>query len=307
MFHETPSPRLFRNALEVIAKRYRYASVDDFEALFYEGKALKNSCLLSFDDGESSYYDVAYPIMREMGIPSLLFVCPPMISSSRNYWFQEISDYDPLKLKELISKNKGWPMHLLKTTPLNVICKSMKIDELLEVISDYQQLYEILPPKPLNMNVQQLKEVHDSGMVAIGAHSLNHPILANETDENSQTEIVESVSQLSEILGEQVRYFAIPNGHINLDYGDREIGFLKKSGIRLNFSTEFGNVVGNEDPFIIPRIGISEASKQLIRLKILMGKKWYSLKKGMGKLSELSDRKEFLPKVNVGQQMWATT
>ena len=33
------------------------------------------------------------------------------------------------------------------------------------------------------MSIEQLKEIDRDGLVTIGAHTMNHPILANENDE----------------------------------------------------------------------------------------------------------------------------
>jgi len=77
------------------------------------------------------------------------------------------------------------------------------------------------------MSESELKEAYDSGLVAVGAPTQNHPILANETEQTSRYEIQSSILELSDMLGTQVKYFAYPNGIPSLDFGEREIDVLK--------------------------------------------------------------------------------
>ncbi len=74
--------------------------------------------------------------------------------------------------------------------------------------------------------------------MAVGAHTMNHPILKNEDDASSKFEIEASVGDLSTLLGSRVTTFAYPNGIPGMDFGEREVKLLGASGIRLAFTTE---------------------------------------------------------------------
>ena len=74
-----------------------------------------------------------------------------------------------------------------------------------------------------------------SGLVTIGAHTINHPVLKNESDTGCRYEIAESVKQLELILEKPVKYLAYPNGRLHLDFGEREMNYLKESNIALYF------------------------------------------------------------------------
>jgi len=129
------------------------------------------------------------------------------------------------------------------------------------------------------MSESELKEVYNSGLVAIGAHTQNHPILANETETTAQYEIQSSILELSEILADPVKYFAYPNGIPQIDFGEREMNFLKAMNIKLALSTENKSFSIKDNPLNIPRNGISKGNKSFLFLKLLMGSKWDIVKK----------------------------
>jgi hypothetical protein len=150
----------------------------------------------------------------------------------------------------------------------------------------------------MNMDVEQLKEVYNSGLVTIGAHTMRHPILKNESDESSYKEISESVTQLSEVLGEKIEYFAYPNGDPVLDFSDREMSTLKALGIKLAFSTENKRIERNDLKLSVPRNGISYGSDRMILTKLYAGSSWGKIKRMISGKSESDYRKEILAKIN---------
>jgi len=147
------------------------------------------------------------------------------------------------------------------------------------------------------MDKTQLQELHKSGLVSIGAHTLNHPILKNETDEVANKEIKSSIKGLSEILGEKVKYFAYPNGTPDLDFSEREQEWLKSLDIKLAFSTENRSFNRKDNPLSIPRNGISRGSCTFVKLKLLSGSKWTVLKRLLNGKQEDDYRRNYLSRM----------
>ena len=115
-------------------------------------------------------------------------------------------------------------------------------------------------------------------MVVIGAHTLNHPILKNETAERSKIEIVDSINELEEIVNHEIKYFAYPNGIPFLDFDEREFEYLNSKKIRLAFSTESRNFSKESNLLSIPRFGISFGNHYFVKTKLLLGKNWEFIK-----------------------------
>lgn len=175
------------------------------------------------------------------------------------------------------------------------IFKCLPVNTIKEIIGQYQQQAGCNTKASENINIDQVKEMAASGLVTFGAHTINHPVLANEDETGCRYEIGESIRQLELILGHPVKYFAYPNGRPGFDFGEREIGFLKQNNISLAFSTELDHISVNTNPLSIPRMGFAgmglSPSNPLIYFRLNAGKKWINIK-AIGMPSENAVRKE---------------
>jgi peptidoglycan/xylan/chitin deacetylase (PgdA/CDA1 family) len=233
-----------------------------------------NSFVLTVDDGHASFYKRLFPILVKLNVPCALFVSPKVIAEETNYWFQEIRGFDSFNLRKIISERIDVPVSFLETLWTNSIFKAMTAREIADVIEAYYDRFEDEKRKDFqNVTQEQLIRMHDSGLVAIGAHTMSHPILHNEDDESSQYEILESVRGLKKILGSEIDFFAYPNGIPNLDYSKREVDILKNSNVKLAFSTRFSKVKKSDPIFEIPR-GEITFGRIDFRPKLVLWEKW---------------------------------
>lgn len=258
--HEINDPKWLNNVIISLKNNYNIVGVEDIENYYYNNINLKNACHLTFDDGDLSFYNNILPLIKKHKIPVSTYVSPMIAKERRNFWFQEIRGYDKEKLVEITKRIINDKNQNIQAMAINPFLKTLRIETILEIIKFYQKETNTPPKPPMNMTEKQLIEIKSSGLVEIGAHTLNHPILINESDESAGYEIEKSIDQLSEILNCDTRYFVYPNG----DYGEREIKFLKNKGIKLAFSTEKGQISRDNNIFCLPRSGspfVSETIK----------------------------------------------
>jgi peptidoglycan/xylan/chitin deacetylase (PgdA/CDA1 family) len=208
-------------------------------------------------------------------------------------------------MRKIISEDYDIDMNILKSYSMNVILKNMKVTQIWELIRKYNLLSNLPLKEHQNISIEQLREIDRDGLITIGAHTLNHPILANESDETSKQEILDSIRGLENILEHEVKYFAYPNGTPNLDFTVREIEILKNANCSLAFSAEKKNFTLTDIPLSIPRYGLSTGSKFFIKAKILLGKNWDSVKNIISK-DEVSLRIELKEKLNFGKLEFRT-
>lgn len=277
-FHDIRNSIWFEKTLNILKNRFSLVSIMDLEDLYYNGKTLKNSCHLTVDDGDKTFYNIIYPVLKKMKIPATLFVSPKICSDSSNFWFQELKGFDQNKMRNIIAEDYKIDIKMLQQYPILVILKNMNINQIWTLITKYRSIYNLPSKENQNMSIEEVRQVDIEGLVTIGAHTMNHPILLNEKKETSRIEIADSIRELEIILGHQVKYFAFPNGTPGLDFSDREIKILKNSNCRLAFSTEAKNFDSTDNPLSIPRYGFSIGSKFFIRAKIILGKNWNTIK-----------------------------
>lgn len=235
-----------------LKKHYTLISSREVKALYYSRKKMHHVCHISIDDGWLSTYQVVFPLLKKHNIPASVFVSPLKCKEESNFWFSEFKGYDEVLLKDMLI-HRGLFTESIKQYPVELIFKEMKIDEVYSVLHEYRNVYsEPLKERDV-VNVQELIEMDRSGLVEIGAHTMTHPILANESDERAEQEIKDSVLQLSELLNRRVTTFAYPNGLPEWDFGKREMKIANDCGIELAFSVTPGVMDVDKSPLSIPR------------------------------------------------------
>jgi peptidoglycan/xylan/chitin deacetylase (PgdA/CDA1 family) len=282
-FHEVNDAEWFEMVIIYLKNKYKIITAKELYAYYYNGYSMSNACLITVDDGHISSYNVIYPILKKHQVPAVFFVSPEISKrgNSANFWFQELYDYDKDKLTQIMKRCMR-ESDIQKTTEKSLIDR-MPVDTIWDIIFEYQRQYSVKPKSTQNMSAEQVKEIDKEGLVEIGAHTLSHPFLANETDERSREEIQFSISMLEEILQHPVLLFAYPNGRPVHDWGEREIGYLKETSVKLAFSTFHRDFTYSDDVYAIPRYGLTKGSLFFIKLRLLLGEYYLLLKKTIKK------------------------
>lgn len=266
VYHDPESAAWFSQSLDALSRLYRFVSLDEV-AEYYEGKReLKNACLVTFDDGWKSTYDIAYPVLKKKGIPAGLFVSPKHIRTGESYWFQAASGIQRKDFAEVAAPYfpQLSPDQLQQYNP-KILLKTLRISRIQEILSQLPQ--NGAENKRWNVTVDELKELQSSGVFTMGAHTMNHPILQNESRESADYEITASVSELEELLGSKVKYFAYPNGMQDVDFSEREYEALERAQVSYAFSTAPKFFSRSDHQYAIPRINLAGDSSAKVLVK----------------------------------------
>lgn len=291
-FHTIDSYDWLDSIFCFLTRSYNIVSLSELENFYYRDNRLKSFCHITFDDGDSSFYHIVYPLLKKHRFPVSLYVSPKIIRERVNYWFQEIHNYNRNKLLSITERHINNIIPDKEKIPLEEVLKALPLNSILAIIDQYQTETATPAKQPINLTVDQLKELDASGLVTIGAHTMNHPILSNETVEECETEIRHSVEGLSNLLNKEVISFAYPNGVPNLDFGQREKNILKKNNIRIALSMENRPINKKGDPLSVPRIGIHYGGAEFFLLKLLSGKYWENIRRLFKGKTEIDYRKE---------------
>ena len=301
LFHHLPSQEWFDTALTHISRFYRFMDVEGLEELLGGRRRLRGRCLVTFDDGGRSFYDHALPVLERRGIPALLFVSPRICDPGFRYWFDDLDaireGLEESALKRHLCRHLGLDASLAEQFTAESLLKSLGLDTLRGALEQLRNGADLPLPTKRSMSEEQLLEVARSPVVELGAHSLEHPILANEDHATARQEILGSVSRLAKIIGRPVRSFAYPNGNTGLDYGPREFAVLREAGIRLAFSADSGFVSRHCDPLDLPRVGLAGMPREglaFILAKLCLAPVWEPLRSQLGGATERQLRERIL-------------
>jgi len=283
VFHAVSDGEWFERVVVWLKSRFSLVPVDAIAAYLEGERVRKHSCHITVDDGDESFGRVMFPVLQKWGVPSSLFVSPRIAKDRSNFWFQEVAGYDETAIIRIAANILDVPEALLINYRAENILKSMSLPQINEVIRRYQSSVGMRRKSSQNLSVSALQQIAETGLVCIGAHTMNHPILANESDGTCAAEITDSIDALRCLLGGPVESFAYPNGIRGLDFGNREESLLRSVGIRIAFTTESRHMAPSGDALRVPRVGISDKESMLrINAKMLLGSKWSMLRSAAG-------------------------
>lgn len=104
--------------------------------------------------------------------------------------------------------------------------------------------------KPNYMTTDEVKEIAESGLVEIGAHTVHHRNLKSMPLDEVKVEIEKSKEDLENTFGIKVVSFAYPYGGFN----EKVAEFVRKAGFTNAVTTKGGYMVDQENRFTLFRI-----------------------------------------------------
>jgi len=223
--------------------------------------------LLTFDDGYRDNHDVAFPLLRRHGLPAVFFLATGFLDRPHVAWWDEIA--------WMVTRSER---HVLAGAALPSAGLSLGGDgaaTIAQLIAAYKRLPGDLAEdyldrlagatgvaRPGPADAQELwmtwamaRELRDSGM-AIGGHTVTHPVLARAAPELQHREIVDCARRLHDELDVAMRWFAYPVGaRDTFTAVTREI--LADCGVELAFSSYGGlGLASRWDPLDVPRVHV---------------------------------------------------
>ena len=233
---------------------------------------------ITFDDGYADNHDVALPILRKHGLVATFFIAVGYLNGGR-MWNDTIveairgarrdtvdfsavglADVGPLRLASTDDKRAAVGRSLSA-------CKYLPLDERERVAHALAAATGATLPGDLMMSSQQVQALHRAGM-AIGGHTVKHPILTTLQAADARREIVSGKQWLEALLQAPVKSFAYPNGRPVRDYAADHAAMAREAGFDCAVSTAPGAASSASDPFQIPRFTPWDRSRWAFGLRL---------------------------------------
>lgn len=106
------------------------------------------------------------------------------------------------------------------------------------------------------MNSEEVKDLHKSGLIEFGGHTLSHPSMIKLENEELLKEILKNKKHIEDIVGEKIISFAYPYGHNS----KRIQTLIKKAGYKYAVSTDSGTGIIDDNLYDIRRTAIDKTS-----------------------------------------------
>lgn len=203
--------------------------------------------LVTFDDGYRDYYDNAFPVLEELGIPAVVFVATDFIDNGGLLWTDSVnwavSEAAGQRARLPWSDRQSFDLSSqdARTRFLNMAKSHLKQVPDTQRRQSMEQLFDELGVSPsqarLERQMMNWDEVRATlGLTQIGGHSHTHPILSQLDEQQMDMEIRTCRDRIASQTGSPPKYFAYPNGR-QQDFNDTTKHLLRRYGFELAFST----------------------------------------------------------------------
>lgn len=259
---------------------------------------------VTFDDGYADNLHNAKPALEAAGIPATFFVALGYVTSQREFWWDELEKIllEPRPLPEVLELSvegqvhrwelgtgppggddarAGW--HVLdvsEPTPrqrayrqLHQLIRPLGIPERNEVLGSLRAWADVASstrPTHRPLSLSEVAELAQSDVLSVGAHTVNHPVLADQPFSEQEYEIVRSKSTLEDVT--PVESFSYPYGGRS-DYTAESVSIVEKAGFKLACATVPATVSRRSRRYELPRLLVRDwdGDEFLRRLRALFG------------------------------------
>jgi peptidoglycan/xylan/chitin deacetylase (PgdA/CDA1 family) len=238
----------FREQMALLKRRFNPVRFSEVIAAFEHGRPLPpQPVIVTFDDGYDDNYHVAFPILRELGVPAMFFVSTGHIDSGLAYsydWFVHMIcrtradrlNIEPLKFDEVLPASR--PQRRAVATALLDRLKWLAADVQEGIIKRLEHEWSMPRAKGhadcRPMRWEQLREMQSAGM-EVGSHGMWHNMLAKLPLDAMRTEVVGSREALMRELGVPTDVISYPVGGLDA-YDDHVIRIATEAGYKLGCS-----------------------------------------------------------------------
>ncbi len=265
------TPTEFEAQLRMLGEQANPVSLEQIaDAVAGRGTLPERPVAVTFDDGFSDTFEVAFPLLQRHRVPATVFVSTGHIESPEPYWF-EFAAHLMLRIPPRALVLDECPAGLPHAADiaarresihrLHRVLKACDATRRRALVEQWRQRFAAdLDERALalgrSITRAQIEEMARAG-ISFGSHTISHPNLSLASDAAIELELRGSKSALEAILGRRVRTLAYPFG-VPGTYDPRAIRIARECGYELAVSFRQGvNWLGGLQPLELRRIGIA--------------------------------------------------
>ena len=212
-----------------------------------QGSLPPGSAAITFDDGYADNLQHAEPVLRRHGASATLFVATGFLDGGC-MWNDRVieavrrtrqTELDlpgllptPLPVTDLAQRRAAITQLIGRIKYLPMQARDMAVADVLRAAA-------VAVPDDLMLTSDALRRWHAAGQ-QVGAHTVNHPILAQLADDAARDEIARGRDALQAMLDTRIGLFAYPNGRPGSDYLPVHVDMVRALGFDAAVSTSWG-------------------------------------------------------------------
>jgi peptidoglycan/xylan/chitin deacetylase (PgdA/CDA1 family) len=274
-----PKAQSFRKQLQILKRNYNVISPEQFRAWVSGGEALpRRAVLLTCDDGLLNHRTEMLPILAEEQVSCMFFVTAASAEENPTIlWYVELYLILSATQKSSVRftyRDTSWDWPAGNSAQRRATWMEF-VERLSEYDADYRTSWlqhakaelgvadvverymsdPVLRTRFALMGKSELRQLAEAGM-AIGAHTVSHPLLSKQSAAVAENEMRESQRILAEAVGERVWAMAYPFGYAG-SASAREFDLAEKAGYECAFLNFGGPVRPKPTVFSLPRVHVT--------------------------------------------------
>ncbi len=272
------SGKNFRSQLRLLKECYHVVSPEQVRDWIVDGKELPSlAILLTCDDGLRNALTGMAPILREEELSCLFFVLGASLAeSSRILWYEELYllmlaapggsySFDAPRMKfelaDRTQRRSAWWKLVKKLSQYDQARRNFFLQTSRLKFGVAQGWNAGLSGNEAQrerfslLNGDELRQLVDQGM-SIGSHTLNHPVLSEQTSDDAWREISESRTILEDAVRRPVWALAYPFGD-PASVTNREMQMAEQAGFQCAFMNVGGGFGAQLPRFALPRVHVT--------------------------------------------------
>jgi peptidoglycan/xylan/chitin deacetylase (PgdA/CDA1 family) len=255
---------LFRRQMETLRRNFTVLPLLELAERARRKDLPRNGVAVTFDDGYRDNYTIAFPVLRDLGLPATIFLTTDALDRNALLWHDRVFDaYHRARKPEAREPLATVLARLRRSSPEE---RDLEIDRLLERL----EIEPGVPPGWEKLTWDQVREMASSG-ISFGAHTIDHPILTFVYEEEARRQIRESKRRIETELGSPITMFAYPNGSAS-DFDRSTQRIVEEEGFSIALTTLAGANDESTNPYTLRRTGMWGDDPQLSALRLALAR-----------------------------------
>jgi peptidoglycan/xylan/chitin deacetylase (PgdA/CDA1 family) len=264
-------------------RRLDIVSLDEMHRRLVEGHVGRRFVCITIDDGYRDTQEYAYPILKHFDVPFAVYIPTSFPDRLGELWW--------LALEAVVARNgritllvdgreQGFECYTVsgKRDLYNQLYRYVRSlateDELRRFVRDLSARYHVDIAEfctKLCMDWKELATLAADPLVTIGAHTVNHVMLAKVPERSARSEMEMSRSVIEASLGKRPDHLSYPVGD-RTSAGPREFTIAGELGFKTAVTTRPGVLfrAHRDHLMALPRISINGEYQQLRYVRVLL-------------------------------------
>lgn len=269
------TPGDFEQQMAYLAVNYDVVSMPELLEIIDKRTPLPpRAVMVTFDDAYCDFEEHVWPIARKFRVPVSLFVATAYPGHpERLFWWDRLyhavrnaSGENVLETPVGVYPLSTFDDRVGAFKAIKGHVKSRPHAEAMSIVDHVCNQLDVVGVENCVLDWESLRKLARDG-VTLGAHTRTHPLMNQISLEEAHEELIGSIRDLNQRIGEVQPIFAYPGGGIN----DEVIKILRREGVCAAFTTMRGiNNMVRVDPLQLRRINIGgRTTLQLLRAQML--------------------------------------